>query len=102
MTGFQPPSCSTRREFLTSSAAGGLGLLRLNTWQADEGSDDVLQRTHFAPRAKSCSFIFMDGGPSQLDLFDPKPKLADLGGQQLPESLLKNVRFAFIKKDATL
>src|SRR5262245_6888518 len=44
----------------------------------------------------------MDGGPSQLDLFDPKPKLAELSGQQLPASLLENVRFAFIKKDATL
>jgi hypothetical protein len=44
----------------------------------------------------------MDGGPSQLDLFDPKPKLTELSGQQLPPSLLENVRFAFIKKDATL
>src|SRR5262245_63224441 len=44
----------------------------------------------------------MDGGPSQLDLFDPKPKLAELSGEQLPPSLLENVRFAFIKKDATL
>ena len=57
---------------------------------------------HFAPRAKRCIFLFMDGGPSQLDLFDPKPKLAELSGQQLPASLLENVRFAFIKKDATL
>jgi hypothetical protein len=57
---------------------------------------------HFAPRAKRCIFLFMDGAPSQLDLFDPKPKLAELTGQQLPESLLENVRFAFIKKDATL
>ena len=57
---------------------------------------------HFAPRAKRCIFLFMDGGPSQLDLFDPKPKLTELKGQQLPESLLENVRFAFIKKDATL
>src|SRR5262245_63613320 len=44
----------------------------------------------------------MDGAPSQLDLFDPKPKLEELTGQQLPPSLLENVRFAFIKKDATL
>jgi hypothetical protein len=57
---------------------------------------------HFAPRAKRCIFIFMDGGPSQLDLFDRKPKLEELSGQQLPASLLENVRFAFIKKDATL
>jgi hypothetical protein len=45
----------------------------------------------------------MAGAPSQIDLFDPKPKLNELSGQKLPESLLKNVRFAFIQKDtATL
>lgn len=102
MNDFQPPLHSTRREFLTSSAAGGLGLLALNTLLAEDGVDRGSQRTHFAPRAKSCIFIFMDGGPSQLDLFDPKPKLTELSGQQLPDSLLRSVRFAFIKKDATL
>ncbi len=45
----------------------------------------------------------MAGAPSQLDLFDPKPKLNELNGQKLPESMIKNVRFAFLKKDtATL
>ena len=58
---------------------------------------------HFAPRAKACIFIFLEGAPSQIDLFDPKPKLNELHGQKLPESMTKNVRFAFIKKDtATL
>ena len=58
---------------------------------------------HFAPRAKACIFIFLEGAPSQVDLFDPKPKLNELHGQKLPESLTKNVRFAFLKKDtATL
>ena len=66
------------------------------------GAESPRPRPHFAPRAKRCIFLFMDGGPSQLDLFDPKPKLAELNGQQLPPSLLENVRFAFIKKDATL
>jgi hypothetical protein len=41
----------------------------------------------------------MEGAPSQADLFDPKPKLNELHGQKLPESLVKNVRFAFLKKD---
>ena len=54
---------------------------------------------HFAPKAKACIFIFLEGAPSQLDLFDPKPKLNELDGQPLPESLTKNMRFAFIKKE---
>jgi hypothetical protein len=57
---------------------------------------------HFSPRAKNCIFIFLDGGLSQMDLFDPKPKLNELHGGTLPESMLKNVRFAFINKEARL
>jgi hypothetical protein len=57
---------------------------------------------HFAARAKSVIFLFMAGGPSQLELFDPKPKLQEMNGQVIPESYVKNKRFAFIKKDAKL
>src|SRR4029453_14293802 len=57
---------------------------------------------HFAPKAKACIFIFLEGGPSQIDLFNPKPKLNELHGQPLPDSLTKNVRFAFIKKETAL
>jgi hypothetical protein len=97
---------TTRRRFLTSSASG-LGGLALASMLAGEsvgadGSALTLKPPHFAPRANRCIFLFMDGGPSQLDLFDEKPKLAEIEGQQLPPSLLENVRFAFIKKDATL
>ena len=106
----------SRREFLTS-AASGLGLLALGATLADDGllgprpagaaaanvNPLVPRSAHFAPRAKSCIFIFMEGAPSQADLFDPKPKLNELHGQKLPDSLVKNVRFAFLKKDtATL
>ena len=42
----------------------------------------------------------MAGAPSHLDLFDPKPKLNELHGKPLPESILKDVRFAFIKKES--
>jgi uncharacterized protein DUF1501 len=57
---------------------------------------------HFAPRAKSVIFLFMAGGPSQLELFDPKPKLQALDGQVIPASFVANKRFAFIKGDAKL
>jgi len=105
----------TRRDFLTTSASG-LGMAALGGMLSDDGllasaraetapAVDPLAPAapHFEPKAKSCIFIFMAGAPSHLDLFDPKPKLNELHGQQLPESMTENVRFAFIeKKTATL
>lgn len=106
----------TRRSFLTSSASG-VGAAALASILTDEGSlasesgtassDSAnplaLKTTHHDGPAKSCIFIFMAGAPSHLDLFDPKPKLNELHGKPLPESILKDVRFAFIKKEtATL
>src|SRR3982751_5183789 len=55
---------------------------------------------HFPARAKNVIFLFMEGGPSQLDLFDPKPDLKKLDGALLPESMRKGLRFAFIKPTA--
>jgi hypothetical protein len=57
---------------------------------------------HFAAKAKRVIFLFMAGGPSQLELFDSKPKLQELDGQVIPASYVKNKRFAFIKQDAKL
>ncbi|PAW68443.1 MAG: sulfatase [Opitutia bacterium Tous-C1TDCM] len=50
----------------------------------------------FAPKAKNVIFLFMAGGPSQLELFDYKPKLLELNGQPVPESLIAGKRFAFM------
>jgi uncharacterized protein (DUF1501 family) len=117
----QDTVASTRRDFLTTTASG-LGMMALGSMLTDDGvlrsasaarpelasSDDAanplaVRKPHFEPKAKACIFIFMAGAPSHIDLFDPKPKLNELHGQKLPDSLLKNVRFAFIKKDtATL
>ncbi len=58
--------------------------------------------THFPAKATSVIFLFMAGGPSHLELFDYKPKLKELDGQVVPESYVKNKRFAFIKKNAKL
>ena len=49
-----------------------------------------------AARAKRVIFLFMAGGPSQLELFDWKPKLQELHGQPVPRSLLDGKRFAFM------
>lgn len=106
----------TRREFLNTTASG-LGMMALGAMLdkdgvlapfrasgAESSSPDVInplapKAPHFAAKAKSCIFIFMAGAPSQLDLFDPKPKLNKIHGQKLPESFTKNVRFAFIQKE---
>jgi hypothetical protein len=52
---------------------------------------------HFAPKAKRVIFMFMAGGPSQLELFDYKPKLQELDGQTVPDEYIKGKRFAFLK-----
>jgi hypothetical protein len=52
---------------------------------------------HHPAKARSVIFLFMAGGNSQIDLFDPKPKLQELSGKPLPESLLKGKRFAFLE-----
>ncbi len=98
----------TRREFLTTTA-NGLGMMALGSMLTEDGvlqaappiaADPLLPKApHFPAKAKNCIFIFMEGAPSQMDLFDPKPKLNELNGQSLPESMTKNVRFAFIKKE---
>ena len=101
----------TRRDFLTTSASG-IGTVALASMLQQDGllgaeasaATDPLapKMPHFAPKAKNCIFIFMAGAPSQLDLFDPKPKLNELNGKPLPESMTKNVRFAFIKKESAV
>ncbi|MDB4802524.1 DUF1501 domain-containing protein [bacterium] len=91
-----------RRNFFTSSASG-LGMLALASLLRDEGllaQDSESPSTHITPRAKRCIFLFMEGGPSQMDLFDPKPDLNKLDGQPMPESLLNEIKFAFIQKEA--
>ena len=100
----------TKRDFFTSTA-NGLGLLALGSLldtdralgaSASAVNPLAAHKPHHAARAKNCIFIFMEGAPSQLDLFDPKPKLNELNGHPLPESLTKNVRFAFIKKESAV
>ena len=54
------------------------------------------KKPHFAPKAKNVIYLFMAGGPSQLELFDYKPKLVELNGQPIPESYVEGRRFAFM------
>ncbi len=58
--------------------------------------------THFPAKAKRVIYLFMAGAPSQLELFDNKPKLKELEGKPLPPSVIKGQRYAFIQPDAAV
>jgi len=100
---FQQHIDRVRRDFLTTSASG-LGLAAIASMlHADEGTNPLASKMpHFAPKAKNCIFLLQAGAPSQLDLFDPKPKLNELHGKPLPAEMLEKVRFAFIKKESAV
>lgn len=78
----------SRRQWLCRAANGfgGLALLSLLAEQQAQASANPLaiRPPHFAPKAKSVIFLFMDGGPSQIDTFDPKPRLTQDHGKPLP------------------
>ena len=104
MQGNQPYSQRLlRRDFLTTAASGlgGAALASMLTADASAAAASATapRPTHFAPRAKACIFLYQAGGPSHVDLFDPKPILNQRHGQKMPDSLLKEVEFAFIQKD---
>ncbi len=101
----------SRREALIRGGAG-FGAVALNYLLAGEvaaaeskqskPSDPLAPKTpHHKPRAKSVIFLFMEGGPSHIDLFDPKPALTKLHGQKLPSSF-KPVILAMGENDAPL
>ena len=85
---------NSRREFL-QRAGGGFGMIALASLLAEQGllasepapgNPLAPRRPHHEPKAKSIIFLFMSGGPSHLELFDPKPDLQRLAGQPLPAS----------------
>lgn len=103
---------STRRAFF-ADAGVSLGALGLAALLGEGGLASAEENpraknplaplpTHFAPKAKAVIFLFMAGGPSQLELFEDKPKLRELSGQKPPASFLEGKRFAFLKGTETL
>jgi len=82
----------TRRHFLGGSALG-LGAMGLDQVLGDGPSGNgLLGAPHFRPRARRVIYLFQSGGPSQLDLFDPKPRLIAENGKELPESVRRGQR----------
>lgn len=87
----QNPSGWSRRELL-QRCCGGFGGVALSSLMADTGFAGLLtdkagplapRPTHFPPRARSVIFLYMDGGPSQVDTFDPKPRLNKENGKPI-------------------
>jgi hypothetical protein len=75
---------TNRRHFL-QTAGGGFGMLALRSLLAADNPNPMSARSlQFAPRAKSVIFLFMYGGPSQMDTFDPKPALDRWHGKPIP------------------
>jgi hypothetical protein len=99
----------TRRRFF-EECAGGIGIMALAQLMEREGRGATTpevnplapRKPHFAPKAKNVIFMFMEGGPSQIDLFDPKPELQKWSGRPLPESMTKDLRLAFTKPNAAV
>ncbi|MEA3208772.1 MAG: hypothetical protein QOE70_1829 [Chthoniobacter sp.] len=101
---------TTRRHFFGQCAVG-LGSIALQQLLSTDGraainvdaAHPMAERApHFAPKAKRVIYLFMAGGPSQLDLFEDKPKLRELSGQKPPPALMEGKRFAFLKGNETL
>src|SRR3954470_7725049 len=101
---------STRRHFFGRCAVG-VGALALNEMLAADGkaaltidpAQPMAERKPPLPaKAKRVIYLFMAGGPSQLELFEDKPKLRELSGQKPPQSLMSGKRFAFLKGNETL
>jgi len=93
-------SSQTRRAFLGRAAqgVGGVALASLLQGHALAGSEThyagAIDPLHFAPKAKRVIWLTMAGGPSHLETFDPKPKLAELHGTPMPESMTKGQMLA--------
>src|SRR4051812_5197037 len=92
----------TRRHFFRNCAVG-VGSIALASLLAENGfaapnvaNAPKLPGPHFPAKAKNVIYLFMAGGPSQLELFDYKPKLIELNGKPIPDSYLAGKRFAFM------
>ena len=98
----------SRRSFFRR-CAGGIGTIALADLLAREGRAAPTLEDPLAPKhpplpatAKNVIFLFMEGAPSQMDLYDPKPALAKWHGHPLPPSLTKDLKLAFIKPTAAV
>ena len=98
---------NTRRHFFNDCRIG-LGTIALNGLLGKEGLGGTPvnplapRKPHFTPKAKNVIYMFMAGGPSQLELFEDKPKLTALNGKNPPDEFIKGKRFSFLGPEAKL
>src|SRR3954452_3017453 len=93
----------TRRHFFQDCALG-VGSVALGSLFSQGRADAKLslpnpmapKKPHFPAKARAVIFLFMAGGPSQLELWDYKPKLIELSGKPVPDDYIKGKRFAFM------
>ena len=92
-----------RRHFFGESA-NGLGIAALASLLGEEamGSEDRMMESvaRFAPKAKRVIYLFQNGGPTHLELFDHKPQLAKLHGEPVPQSYMEGKRFSTMSASA--
>ena len=94
----------------SNGAARGVHTLLVNKYYLDNLYTDLITRTAIRDKLAPAMywvndhiidrFVFLAGAPSHIDLYDPKPVLADRHGQALPKELTEKIRFAFIQKDS--
>jgi hypothetical protein len=94
-----------RREFFGRSAAGlGTGALvslLARDGLAAERSGGLPELPHFTPKAKRVIYLFQNGGPTHVDLFDYKPKLIEMHGQPVPQEYIGEKRFSTMTGNTT-
>jgi hypothetical protein len=99
MTHADPLLLQTRRHFFRDCRVG-LGSMALASFLGSDApaaeASKSAKKPHYKPRAKAVIYLFMAGGPSQFELFEPKPALQKYHGQPAPDSFLKGKRFAFM------
>ena len=101
----------TRRDFFRQ-CAGGVGTMALGELLTADGLTAASslpkmnplapREPHFPAKAKHVIFMFMEGGPTQFELFDEKPALVKYDGEPLPPSMTKDLKLAFIKSNAAV
>jgi len=88
----------TRRQFFGRTACG-IGSAALASLLSSDGFAQTIA-PHFAPKAKRVIYLFMDGAPTHVDLFDYKPKLQELHGTPIPDEYLAGKRFSTMTGNA--
>jgi hypothetical protein len=110
-TSSQPSLLAATRRHFFGQCGVGVGAMALSALLDSDGLAAPAidpahpldpRQPHFPAKAKSVIFMFQAGAPSQLELFDDKPKLRELSGKSPPPSLLAGKRFAFLKGNETL